>query len=491
MNKQTNRLYVTIGIFVVTLLAAIEGTIVNTAIPTIVSQLGGIKSISWVISIYLLTAAVTTPIYGKLADLYGRKNILSVGIILFLIGAVLAGSAQTMGQLIGYRAFQGIGAGAILTLTFTIVGDLYTNEERGKIQGMISGVWGVAGVLGPMTGGFLVDFVSWRWIFYMNLPFGIVALLLIGIFLRENLNTEKKKLHIDYGGAITFTISMTTLMYALLTGGSTYAWQSPEMLGFFIIIVLSFAAFIYFETKSPDPMLPFSLFRNRMLAISFMNGFFLSVILAGITFYTPIWMQGILGTGATGAGFALIPLSLTWPFGALLGGRLATSKGSRTTAILGNFILLIGFIALTFLSESSPLSYLYTIMGIVGFGFGISLTVFTLSIQSAVNWNLRGAANGANNFIRGLGQTMGVACLAILFNSSISNFLSRNPGLDMNKMLNAADIQSFPMALVADMRATLSSGLNHIFIVLAFISVLALLSPLFLPNKAKEKAAQH
>jgi EmrB/QacA subfamily drug resistance transporter len=489
MKKQTNRRYVTIGIFVATLLAAIEGTIVSTAIPNIVGHLGGMELFSWVISIYLLTSAVTTPIYGKLADLYGRKKIMVVGTLIFLFGAVLAGSAQTMEQLIWFRAIQGIGAGAILTLTFTMVGDLYSFEERGKIQGMISGVWGIAGVLGPMTGGLLVDYVSWRWIFYMNLPFGLLALFLIGSFLHENPNPDKQKLKIDYVGAILFTLSMTALMYALLTGGSTYSWTSPTMVGLLGLVVSSLAAFLWFERRAAEPILPLVLFRNKMLVISFIAGFFISILLAGITFYTPWWVQGIYGYGATGAGLALIPLSSTWPIGSLAGGKLAISIGTRATALIGTFFLTIGFVGLAFLQPATPHIFLYVNVGVVGIGFGLAMTVFTLSVQSAVSWNLRGAANGANNFIRGLGQTMGVAVLATIFNSSLAAFLVKNPGADMNKMLNPKDAKMLPEALLESMREALASSLHYIFIILGIIAVLALLIPLGVPGKSMERAA--
>jgi EmrB/QacA subfamily drug resistance transporter len=490
MSKQTNRRNVTIGIFVVTLLAAIEGTIVSTAIPTIVGQLGGLNLFSWVISIYLLTSAVTTPIYGKLADLYGRKKVMAVGILIFLFGAMLAGFAHSMEQLIWFRAIQGIGAGAILTLTFTIVGDLYAFEERGKIQGMISGVWGIAGVVGPMTGGFLVDHVSWRWIFYMNIPFGILALFLIGKYLHENANPDNKKLQIDFGGAITFTMSMTALMYALLTGGSMYTWTSPMIIGLLCVVVLSFTAFIWIERKTPEPMLPLSLFRNPMLVISYIGGFVMNILLAGVTFYTPLWVQGIYGYGATGAGLALIPLSLTWPIGSLLGGKLGISIGTRSTSLIGIFFLTVGFIWLAAMQPSTPLFYLYIIVGIQGLGFGLALTVFTLSVQSAVSWNLRGAANGASNFIRGLGQTMGVAALATLFNSYLAAFLLNHPEADMNKLLDPVEAKAIPEALLVPMRAALSGGLHQIFVVIGVISVLALVIPLRIPRKSLEFAEE-
>lgn len=490
MNKITNRRYVTLGIFVVTLLAAIEGTIVSTAIPTIVSELGGIRLISWVVSIYLLTSAVTTPIYGKLADLYGRKKIFFIGIVIFLIGAMLAGAAQTMEQLIAFRAFQGIGAGAILTLTFTIVGDMYSFEESGKIQGMISGVWGIAGVLGPMTGGFLVDYVSWRWIFYMNIPFGIIALILIGIFLHENVNIKKKKPHIDYGGALTFTASMTLLMYALLSGGSTYAWGSIEMIALLSLSVILFVIFFVIEKRSIEPMLPLQLFRNRMLVIAFLSGFVISVLLAGITFYTPIWVQGIQGTGATGAGLALIPLSVTWPIGALAGGKLIMKIGTRATSLLGAFFIVAGTLWLANMHEDSPIQSLYVIMGIEGIGFGLAFTVFTLKIQAAVDWNLRGAANGSNNFIKGLGQTIGIAILGAVFNASLAGFFSNHPDMDMNKMLGHAGSVSIPEHLLQLSRTALADGLQVNFIILSCVTVLVILIPLWLPSKHKELSSQ-
>jgi len=484
MVQRTNRRYVTFGILVATFLAAIEGTIVSTAMPTIVGELGGLGLISWVVSMYLLTSAVTTPIYGKMADLYGRKIVFAVGTLLFLLGSMLSGLAQTMEQLIWFRAFQGLGAGGILTMTFTIIGDIYPHEERGKVQGWMSGVWGIAGIFGPLTGGFLVDYVSWRWIFYMNLPFGILSLLLIWLFLQETF--EKKKKHVDYPGAITFTVSMTASLYALLTGGTTYAWGSVEILALIAVFFISFSVFLYLQTKSPEPILPLSLFKNRMLTVSYLSGFVLCVVLVGITFYLPLWIQGIYGTGATGSGLTLLPMSIGWPIGAMISGRFSITRGSKTASLIGTCTLIIGSVWLAVVHTESPHWMLYAIMFIVGLGFGFVITALTLTVQSAVDWTQRGTAMGTNTFLRSLGQTIGIAFLGTVFNQSMAGFAEQHPAVDLNLILNPETAGQLPADLLQLMRDALAGSLHTVFVVLAGTSIIALLI-CFLMQRDKEK----
>ncbi|WP_047150399.1 MDR family MFS transporter [Aneurinibacillus tyrosinisolvens] len=485
---KTNRRIVTIAMMVATFLAAIEVTIVSTAMPRIVSDLGGIKLISWVFAIYLLTSTVTTPIYGKLADLFGRKIIFTIGTIIFLIGSMLCGMAQSMDQLIWFRALQGIGAGAVLPVTFTIIGDIYSFEERAKIQGLFSAIWGIAGIAGPLVGGFFVDVISWHWIFYINVPFGIIAMIMVWVSLKENF--EKRKKHIDYAGAVTFTIGTTALLYALLTGGENYAWDSTIILGLFVAAAVFLAWFTFIELKSPEPMLPLKLFSIREISISNLASFLASAILIAINAYLPMWVQGIYGAGATTAGLTLAPMSIGWPIGAVLSGRMLIKGGARKTSLIGVVAIFIASVWLSTITMTTSYLVLAAIMFIAGLGFGFSITIFTVVVQSSVDWNLRGAATASNSFVRTLGQTFGIAIFGTLFNNAITTYMSahaQEPGIskggDMNRLLNPEQVKAMPAHLVQVMREGLAYGLHHIFITLSFIAAATFIATLLLPKR--------
>ncbi len=414
MNANQTRKKVTIALFVATFLAAIEGTIVSTAMPSITGELHGIQQYSWIISLYLLATVITTPIYGKLSDLYGRKKMFIIGALIFLAGSMLSGVSQTMNQLIWFRALQGLGAGALTTIPYTIIGDLYPFEQRAKVQGWMSSIWGIAGISGPLLGGLLVDYVSWRAIFYMNLPFGIVAIYLLSTSLREVL--KKKKRHIDYPGIVTFTIAMFSFLYAMALirddgGGRGTDWMISLL---FAIAVLFFVVFARIESRSPEPIIPFQLFRNRIISMANLNSLLLCVINVVVIFYLPLWIQGVYGKPATYSGLAMIPLSIAWPLGSILAGNWISKKGLRFISVAGACFLLAGSIGFSFMSASTPIALfvVYTFMS--GLSFGLSLTSLTVAVSSAVGWELRGSAVASNNFIRTLGQTIGITVFGML-----------------------------------------------------------------------------
>ncbi|EMT50412.1 MULTISPECIES: MDR family MFS transporter [Brevibacillus] len=485
MKPVTNKRNVTIAVMIATFLAAIEGTIVSTAMPTIVSDLGGFHLISWVVSIYLLTSAVTTPIYGKLADLFGRKPVFNIGAILFLLGSALSGLSQTMEQLIWFRAFQGLGAGAIITITYTIVGDIYPFEERGKVQGWMSGIWGISGILGPLTGGLLVDYVSWHWIFYMNIPFGIVSIVLIWLYLHENI--EKVRKHIDYAGAAVFTISVSALLYALLSGGTEHPWSSPLIVGLLIFSALGLLLFIYLEKRSPEPMLPLQLFTIRKMSIVNFAGFLLASVLVAVSFYLPLWIQGVYGLGATGSGLTLIPMSVGWPIGAALSGRLLAKIGIRPTSLFGVCVLIVATVWLSMIEPTTPHVMLYGITFLFGLGFGFAFTSFTGAVLS-VSWNLRGVAVSTNSFIRTLGQTLGIA----LFGTLLNSYVQSAPGaenIDVNKILNPHEASLLPQELLQTVRELVAGGLHQIFVILLALAAVSLIVTLAYPREREQEAA--
>ncbi|WP_068773729.1 MDR family MFS transporter [Paenibacillus sp. FJAT-26967] len=481
----THKTKVLLAIMVVTFLSSIEGTIVSTAIPRIVGDLGGMDLMSWVVSIYLLTTAVTTPIFGKLSDLYGRKKIFVIGTGLFLIGSMLCGIAQTMEQMIVYRALQGIGAGAILPVTMIIVGDIYSFEERAKIQGWISGIWGLSGILGPLAGGLMVDYVSWRWIFYFNIPFGIVSIVLISAYLHESKVRTKRP--IDYPGILSFTVFTTALIYALLSGGSQYAWNSPVIVGLFVISAVFLVIFIAVEKKSPEPMLPLDLFKDKLLTLINSAGFLLSGLLVAVTIYLPLWVQSVNGEGATGSGLALVPLSLCWTAGAAYAGRKFVKLGVRTTVLIGVAAISLGSVALAFMTPATPSWMLIFYTALFGIGFGLCFTAYTITMQSAVGWRMRGVAMSSHTFIRTLGQTLGIAVFGMLYNNALHKYQAAHPdtvgGLDLNKVIGAEGRATIPPESAAGVTELFAFGLERIFMSLLIIAAASVLLSLFLPQR--------
>jgi len=501
-NTTTNRKMVTVAMLVAILLVAIDVTVVSTAMPRIVSDLSGLKLISWVFAIYTLTTSVTTPIYGKLADLFGRKKIFMTGVILFVAGSMLSGAAQTMTQLIWFRAFQGIGAGAVMPITFTIIGDLFPGEQRAKMQGVFSSVWGIAGLLGPLVGGFFVDQMSWRWIFYINLPIGLVSLVLISTFFHETFEAKKGR-KIDYLGAITFTIGISSLLYALLNAGQgqKYAWNSAPIYTLFAVAVIFIVLFGYIETKVKEPMLPPSLFRIPVILVSNLISFLSSCVLIGVNVYLPMWIQTILGHSATSSGLTLMPLSIAWPLGATFAGRYMYKIGSKLTAVLGSIFIALASTWLIALELGSPYWYFVGIMIVLGLGMGYATTPTTVLVQSAVGWEMRGAATASNTFTRSIGQTVGIAVFGTIFNNSLINFGKEHSngawsgGGNMSNVLSSEAINKLPANVITMIHQALAHGLHLVFILVFFIGLANLIATLFLPSHKKvmehQKQVQH
>ncbi|WP_440602391.1 MDR family MFS transporter [Bacillus sp. GB_SG_008] len=409
---------VMISLMLMTFLSAVEGTIVSTAVPRITSELSGVELVSWVYAIYMLATAVSTPIYGKLADLFGRKKVLLIGATIFLIGSTLCGLATTMEQLILFRALQGLGAGAVMPITMTIIGDLYSEaKDRAKAQGWMSAVWGVSGVIGPLVGGFLVDSLSWRYIFFINIPFGIIACTMIAISYKESITPAKH--HIDYPGAVIFSLSTIALLYALLTGSQHQNWGDITIIGLLLFAIVAFIIFLLVEKKSPEPLIPLDLFSNR--AVSIVNA--LTLIAGGmiisITMYLPIWTQGVLGKNATEAGLILMPIPVLWTVGAMLSGNLVGRLQTKQIILLGGSILSVSTFLLFTLSTHSHPALIYIAMGMFGLGMGLVTPIYMVTIQASVPANKRGTAVGLNTFINTFSQTLGSAVFGTIFNTMI------------------------------------------------------------------------
>ncbi|HEY5003646.1 MAG TPA: MDR family MFS transporter, partial [Ktedonobacteraceae bacterium] len=363
MTRQA-KITITIALMLGMSLAALDTTIVGTAMPSIVGKLGGITLYSWVFSIYLLTSTTTVPIYGKLADLYGRKPLFLFGATLFLIGSAASGAAQSMEQLIIFRAIQGLGAGAVLPIVLTIIGDIFTLEERAKVQGLFSGVWGLSSVVGPFVGGLIVDHFSWRWVFFINIPFGLVSMLLLIFTLKETV--ERKKHHLDYLGTLTLTGSIVALLFALLQGGTTWAWTSFQSIGLFVAAVVLFVLFVRTERHAAEPILPLVLFENRIITISSIGGVVLGVLMFGVTSYVPLFIQGVKGGSATSAGITLVPLLLAWPITATISGKLVIRYGYRIIAVIGMLFAVLGVGLTTLFNAQTSLPFIIVAMLFIG-----------------------------------------------------------------------------------------------------------------------------
>ncbi|HYX97182.1 MAG TPA: MDR family MFS transporter, partial [Geodermatophilus sp.] len=398
---------VLIGIMLSTALVAIDATVIATAVPSIVASLGGFAEFPWLFSVYLLAQAVTVPVYGKLADVFGRKPVMLVGIGLFLLGSVLCGVAGSMGALIAFRAVQGLGAGAVQPMSMTIVGDLYSLRERAKVQGYIASVWGVSSVVGPTLGGVFSQYLSWRWIFLVNIPLCLVAAAAIALRFHEQV--DRRRPRIDHAGAATLTVALTLLVLGLLEGGQAWAWGSPQSIVVLVSGAVLLGLFVVIERRAADPVVPLRLLRNRLLVATNLASACVGAVLLGLTSYVPTFAQDVLGTGPLVAGFALAALTLGWPISASLSGRVYLRVGIRSTALVGASVVLLGSALLLLLDGSSSVVQVGATAFVIGLGMGFTAAPTLIAAQSAVQWQERGVVTGLNMFFRSAGSAVGVA----------------------------------------------------------------------------------
>lgn len=476
MEKQNQRnvLLVTIAIFVATFMTAIEGTIVSTAMPTIISNLHGMRLMNWVFSIYLLTNAMMTPIYGKMADRIGRKPIFIFGLVLFVIGSTLCGLSNHMETLIISRAIQGIGAGAIMPVSFTIIADIYPIEKRAKVLGFNGSAWGIASIIAPLLGGFIVDKLTWHWIFFINVPIGIITIGLICYCLHEEKRSSKAP--VDYWGSLWLMLALLGLLYGFQLLGETNA--SYELMALVLIgAVVAFGLFMRTEKRAEDPIIALDLFKNRTFVVQNAVAALVSGFLIGFEVYMPMWMQGILGLKASMGGFVVTPSSIMWIFASLWAGQLLVKHAPRTILTGSLLILLVGSFILALVPQSTPFWFFLVVAAGLGVGFGSIITTTTVTAQSVAGDDKVGVATSFNTLSRTLGQTLMVSIYGIIVNVQLAKGIANDPRLGsnmLNKLINPETAVELPKALLPVLRHILYNGLHHIYFASIILIIIAL-----------------
>ncbi len=505
------------GVLMVMLLGSLDQTIVSTAIPRVIADLQGFDRYTWVSTAYLLTSTVTVPIYGKLSDLFGRKPIFLIGIVIFLAGSALSGASQSMNELIAFRAFQGLGAGALLPIAIAVVGDLFTPRERGKWQGVTGAVFGLSAIIGPVVGGWITQNTSWRWVFYVNLPVGIVALLVL-IFLMPTLRGKSKKVSIDYLGAAMLVLGTVPLLLGFTLAGSQYAWLSAQIIGLFagaLVMLVSFVIYeAWLEQHDGQPIIAPSLFKNSIFTVSSLVSFIFGMGLFGAIFFIPLFVQGVIGTSATNSGLILTPLMLTFVVGSIVSGQLVSRLGKyKWLAILGMIASLAGMLLLFRLDVNSGNSDVLLAMVVLGVGMGFGMSLYTLIVQNALPGKI-GQSTAALTFFRSIGGTIALAAMGSIMNSAylpafqgalpssikqaavaspkVAQFLGifTNPQIllqpGVEAQLRAGAAQQGPAGLtvfnqaIESVRVGLTAGIHDVFIMSVAIMVVGALAVLFL-----------
>ena len=464
--RETSVKIITACVFIATFMTAVEGTIVSTAMPTIVGSLEGISIMNWVFSIYLLTNAMMTPIYGKLADKIGRKPIFLIGIIIFIIGSALSGISQNMIQLIIFRAIQGIGAGSIVPVSLIIIADMYPVEKRASILGLNSAAWGIASIVGPLAGGFIVDALSWHWIFLINVPIGLVLMLLVWMYLNEE-KKEVEKAPIDYLGSICLVFMLLALLYGFQTVSEGFSFVTIVS---FIIFIIGFILFVQVEKRAVDPIITLELFKNRTYVIVNLIAALISGFLMGVEVYIPMWMQGILGKPAALGGIVLAPMSVIWMVGSFTGGKAMQKWSAKKAIFISMLPVLVGAICLAFSKIDTPYGMFFAYSAVLGIGFGMTMTILTVLAQTSVDNEHIGVATSFFTLSRTIGQTIMISIFGLVLNASMNKGLEAKIDLGvtkdmMNKLINPQTVKSLPSNLVGDLREILFNNLHQVYLV--------------------------
>ncbi|MFF7338627.1 MDR family MFS transporter [Streptomyces sp. NPDC008163] len=473
---------VVLALMIAMLLAMLDNLIVGTAMPTIVGDLGGLEHLSWVVTAYTLATAASTPIWGKLGDMYGRKGIFLTSIVIFLIGSVLSGMAQDMGQLIGFRAIQGLGAGGLMVGVMAIIGDLVPPRERGKYQGMMAGVMAIAMIGGPLVGGTITDHLGWRWSFYINLPLGAVALVMITAVLHLP-KRERTKRNVDYLGAALLTTGITAIVLVTTWGGSEYDWNSAVIMELIAIGVAALAGFLFVETKAAEPMIPLHIFRNRNFTLMSVVGFMAGFVMFGAVLFLPLYQQSVQHASATNSGLLLLPMLLSMMVVSLIAGRVTTSTGKyKIFPIVGSILMVIGLFLLAQMDTGTSRFTSGLYMAVLGAGMGFLMQITMLVAQNSVELKDMGVASSSTTLFRTLGSSFGVAIMGALFTGKVQDEMASRGGgaaTAHSAQLDAASLAKLPVPVREAYEFAVSSGTHIAFLVGASVGLVAVVASLF------------
>ncbi|HEX9462185.1 MAG TPA: MDR family MFS transporter [Alphaproteobacteria bacterium] len=464
-------------------MAAIEGTIVATAMPGIVGTLGDFELFSWVFTSYLLAQAATIPVYGKLADLYGRKHVLFFGIGVFLFGSLLCGFAWSMASLIAFRALQGLGAGAVMPVAQTVVGDLYRGEERARMQGFISAIFGSAAILGPIAGAVLVQHLGWPAVFWINIPLGLIAAVMLAVLLRETV--QRRNVRIDWLGSFLMTVSTGALMLALVDaaslGGTAIAALIAFALAAFVLLLLN-------EQQAAEPVLPLRLWRNRLVAIGNANSFICGAAVMAIIAFLPAYVQGVLGRSAFVAGLTLMAMSAFWSIGGFVAGRMLLRWTYRTTALAGTVVVIAGSVMMSLLDPGRGAAWAVAAALVIGFGMGLTNNCMVVAIQANTTWAERGVATSSIVYTRIVGNAIGTAAFGGILNAALSAYITGGGDL-VNRMMDPALRAALPAASIAPLLHEFAAALHTIFLINLGLALLVVAIVAALPRSLGLKRA--
>ena len=472
------------GLMLVMFMAALDSTIVATALPTIAGDLGGLNHISWVTTAYLLAQTVVTPIYGKLGDQYGRRIVLQVGLVIFLIGSALCGLSHSFPELIAFRAFQGLGGGGLMVSAQAAVGDVVAPRQRGRYQGLFGAVFGVATVIGPLIGGTLTTNLSWRWIFYINLPIGVLALVVLALTFPSVATRTQHR--IDYLGAGLLALALAALVLLVSLGGTTYPWASPQEIGLGAVSLVALGAFVLAEHRAAEPVLPLRLFKNQVFVSAGIVAFFLGFAMFGTITFLPLYFQVVRGASPTGSGLDLLPLIAGLLITSIVGGQIVSHTGKyRVFPITGTAIITVGLFLLSGLSPETSTLEAAGFMFVTGFGIGLVMQVLVVAVQNAVGYEDLGVATSGNTLFRNIGSSVGTAVIGTIFATELARRLRsafpHAPASQLNTShLNSATLAHLPPDIHAAYLAAFAGSLDTAFKVAGFVSIIAFVSSWFI-----------